>query len=250
PLVAWLTGITSNNIDLSVDTLRTVTLPLLKSFGIDEGIELRITKRGSVPDGGGEVQFICPVVRAVKPVMLVDEGRIKRIRGIAHSTRVSPDLANRAVSSVRSVVNRYIPDVFIYTDTYKGAEAGKSPGYGVTLVAESTTGVLLSAERIATAGETPENLGKLIAKQLLDEVRKGGCFDSNHQWLPLLLMTISPEDVSKIRLGKLTEFTMQYLRDLRDFFGITFKIKPDTHTKTILLTCVGTGFLNVNRKTT
>jgi RNA 3'-terminal phosphate cyclase-like protein len=75
--------------------------------------------------GGGEVIFSCPNVRQLKPVQFTDEGRIKRIRGIAYCTRVSPQTANRIVESARSVLNRYIPDVYIYTDVYKGAESGK-----------------------------------------------------------------------------------------------------------------------------
>ncbi|CAO3692511.1 unnamed protein product [Umbelopsis ramanniana] len=125
PTVLVLQGITTDNIDLSVDTIRTVILPQLKRFGISENLELKITKRGAPPLGGGEVIFSCPNVRQLKPVQFTDEGRIKRIRGIAYCTRVSPQTANRIVESARSVLNRYIPDVYIYTDVYKGAESGK-----------------------------------------------------------------------------------------------------------------------------
>ena len=38
---------------------------------------------------------------------------------------VSPAIANRMVDSARAVLNYYLPDVYIYTDTVKGAEAGK-----------------------------------------------------------------------------------------------------------------------------
>lgn len=43
----------------------------------------------------------------------------------SHSVRVSPQLSNRLVASARSVLNRYIPDVYIYTDVYKGEDSGK-----------------------------------------------------------------------------------------------------------------------------
>jgi RNA 3'-terminal phosphate cyclase-like protein len=44
--------------------------------------------------------------------------------------------------------------------------------------------------------------------------------------------------------------SIQYLRHLRDFFDITFKIKPDPETKTILLSCLGLGFKNQAKKVT
>ncbi|KAJ2008713.1 hypothetical protein H4R26_000032 [Coemansia thaxteri] len=249
-LVATLRGVTMNNTDLSVDTIRTATLVNYRNFGIEEGVELRITKRGAPPKGGGEVRFICPVVRAVKPANFIDAGKIRRIRGISYATRVSPQTANRMVEAARGELNRFIPDIYIYTDVYKGAESGFSPGFGISLVAESTTGALMTAELCANPGDAPEDVGRNAAKILLTEITRGGCFDSSHQWLALLLMVLGPEHACKTRIGKLTPFTIQYLRDVREFFNITFKIKPDPESNTVLMTCMGSGYINVGKKTT
>ncbi|KAJ2633741.1 hypothetical protein GGF44_003669, partial [Coemansia sp. RSA 1694] len=78
----------------------------------------------------------------------------------------------------------------------------------------------------------PEDIGRDAAKILLTEITRGGCFDSSHQWLALLLMVLGPEHASKTRIGKLTPFTIQYLRDIREFFNIAFKIKPDPESNT------------------
>ncbi len=72
---------------------------------------------------------------------------------------MAPQTASRIVDAARGVLNHFIPDVFIYTDHYKGAESGRSPGFGLSLVAETTTGVILSAECVARPGELPEDLG-------------------------------------------------------------------------------------------
>ncbi|GBC04694.1 hypothetical protein RclHR1_05810006 [Rhizophagus clarus] len=245
-----LTGITNDNTDISVDSIRTVTLLQLRKFGIEEELELKIIKRGSAPLGGGEINFKCPIIRSLKPMQFTDEGRIKRIRGIACSTRVSPQNANRLVDSARSVLNRYIPDVYIFTDVRKGEESGKSPGFALNLVAESTTGVLYCSEQAALPGETPEDVGNKTAKLLLNEISNGGCVDSLNQWLILLLMVLGPEDVSKIRIGKLTAFTIQYLRDLKTIFDVNFKIKLDSTDNSLLMACVGVGYVNYNKKTT
>lgn len=247
-MTATLRGITMDNTDLGVDTLRTATLVNYRNFGVDEGVELKIAKRGAPPRGGGEVRFICPAVRAVKPLDFVDQGKIRRIRGISYATRVAPQTANRMVESARGELNKYIPDIYIYTDVYKGAESGLSPGFGLSLVAESTTGALMTAELCAEAGETPEDVGRKAAVMLLNEVGRGGCFDSQHQWMALLLMAVGPEYVGKTRVGKLTPFSIQYLRDLKEFFNVQFKIKP--HQDSVLLTCIGTGYVNVGKKTT
>ena len=61
--------------------------------------------RGAPPLGGGEVHLRLPVVRSLPPVSLVDEGMVKRVRGVAFSTRVSPQCSNRMVDGARGVLN-------------------------------------------------------------------------------------------------------------------------------------------------
>lgn len=204
-----------------------------------------------------------PVVKQLLPVSLVDEGMVKRIRGVAFSARVSPQCSNRMVDGARSVLNevgwrgrpgvqaaawmhgcmdacmlvsgimfeaaggltvaaasaamqlsafpppalhclcstalQLLADVYIFTDHMTGPSAGASPGYGITLVAETTSGRLLAAEAAAAldrggngsgsgaaAGEAdtevvPEDIGQRAAHLLLEEIQRGGVVDSSHQ---------------------------------------------------------------------
>ena len=241
------TGITNDNTDLSVDILKTVTLPLLRNFGI-EGVTIDIKKRGFAPNGGGVVYFKCPSVRELHPIDITDMGLIKRVRGNALAARVSPTILTRVIESSRGVLNHYLPDVFINTDHHRGSEGGHSAGYTLSLVAESTTGVLLSVERTAEQGELPENIGKECAFLLLEEIKRGGVIDSSHQALILQLMILGPEDVCKVRFGELTEHTVLLLRLIKEAFGVVFKIVEDKETNTVILSCLGTGFQNVARK--
>ncbi|XP_067429977.1 RNA 3'-terminal phosphate cyclase-like protein [Thunnus thynnus] len=259
-LKATLRGVTNDPNDPTVDLLKSTALPLMKKFGIDgASFELKVVKRGMAPGGGGEVVFTCPVCRTIRPVQLTDPGKIKRIRGMAYSVRVSPQMANRIVESARSILNQFIPDIYIYTDHMKGANSGKSPGFGLTLVAETLNGCFLSAEMSSTPqgqGDPilPEDLGKNCAKLLLEEVHRGGFVDSTNQSLALLLMTLGQQDVSKVLLGPLSPYTIEFLRHIRDFFQIMFKIevqKPLEDERKggdkVLMTCVGVGYSNINK---
>ncbi|MBN3284694.1 RCL1 protein, partial [Polyodon spathula] len=145
PLKAVLRGVTNDQKDPSVDCLKATAIPLMKKFGIDgEGLELKVLKRGMPPGGGGEVVFSCPVRRFIKPVQLTDPGKVKRIRGMAFSVRVSPQIANRIVDSARSILNQFIPDIYIYTDHMKGANSGNIMLWGC--FSSAGTGKLVRVE--------------------------------------------------------------------------------------------------------
>jgi len=251
PLDLTLKGVTTDDNDLSADMIRTVTLPHLQLFGVSDGLELRIKKRGSPPLGGGEVQLLCPVIKQAKTLNFVDPGKIKRIRGISHAVRVSPQFSNRMIEASRSVLNQFIPDIYLYSDVYKGDDSGKSPGYALTLLAESTTGALHCSEAVSKPGVAPEDIAFQSTYALLTEIERGGCVDRFHQPLALLYMVLGSEDVGRCVMSEPTPRTIQFLRDIKEFFGISFKIAPHvgsiTNPPELLFACYGTGYTNVNR---
>ena len=254
-----LQGVTNDQTDSSVDVVKAVTLPLLKNFGV-EGVHFEITRRGAFPKGGGSVELSIPIVRELIPINITDEGLIARVRGTAFGAKVSPTIVNRLIDSARGVLNNLLPDVYIISDHHKGENSGNSAGYSISLVAESNTGVLLSAEHTAGGpnapqGEMPEDIGAACAKLLLEELRRGGVVDSSHQPLILQMMVLGPEDVCKVRFGsELTPQAMETLRLLKDAFGVVFKIKKDSSQPnvgdgaTTILSCLGTGYRNMARR--
>ncbi|CAA6668922.1 unnamed protein product [Spirodela intermedia] len=262
PLSIRLKGITNDPKDPSVDTFRTTTMHLLKHFGVPlEGLDLKIESRGAPPLGGGEVVLGVPIVPgSLSAANWIDEGMVRRIRGVAFSTRVSPQIGNRMVYAARGIFNSFIPDVHIFIDSKSGPSGGsmsfslndifcpaQSPGYGISLVAETTSGCLISADSAVCYTQEdldhmndseekpdllpPEDLGVRVASMLLGEIEQGGVVDSTHQGLVFLLCALCPQDVSKVR-----------------FLGVKFVITPEPVTSTVLLKCVGCGLKNLSRK--
>lgn len=70
-------------------------------------------------------------------------------------------------------------------------------------------------------------------------------------------MSLGPKDVSKLVIGPLSEYSIWFLRHLKEFFGITFKLEPyveseemdGTGSQKVLLTCVGIGYTNISKRT-
>ncbi|KAL5565169.1 hypothetical protein UlMin_028333 [Ulmus minor] len=265
PLSIRLKGITNDRKDPSVDTFQSTALPILKRFGVpSEGLTLKIESRGVPPLGGGEVVLSIPTVQNLNAVTWTDEGMVQKIRGVTFSTRVSSQFEMSMIYSARGIFNRLLPDVHIFTDHKSGPQAGNSPGYGISLVAKTTSGCCISADTSvshARGEETdeleesekkelspPEDVGVQIASVLLGEIEQGGVVDSTHQGLLFLLCALCPQDVSKVRVGKLSPHGIETLRNIRDVLGVKFDIKPDPSTGTVILKCVGCGLRNLSRK--
>lgn len=157
------------------------------------------------------------------------------------------------VDAVRGVLNPYLADVYVFTDAVRGKESGNSPGYGMHLVAETTTGCLISAEASAHKADSetlssPEEVGSCAAALLLEEIQRGGVVDGMHQRIVLLLCAMGPELLSEVRFGPLTPQAVDTLRLIRDFFGVVFNVRPEKEHGTVFLSCIGVGMKNVARK--
>ena len=106
----------------------------------------------------------------------------------------------------------------------------------------------------------PEDLGQLVATNLLEEIYRGGCADSFSQSLAALYMCLGPPDVSKYLVGPLSPYTVQYLKHIQDFLDLMFKLetrqKVDNEDEMqlgadkVLMTCVGMGYSNISKRTT
>ena len=306
PLQLKLNGVTdgTSDIDPSVDYLSSSFIPLLIKFGI--GVdddhpppELKVTKRGAAPLGGGSVGFYCPIAKELNPIDFVDFGKVKRVRGTAVSCRIPPSSAARVAHSAKGVMHRLLPDVWIHTDVHSSSGkkrksgdvggCGPSPGLSVHLTATTTEGVCLSVECSMNHNinsdsddimqhdqtierkniELPEDLGKRSATLLLQEIYSGGCIDTSAQSFALLMMCLTPEDVSRIRLGQFTQYTIMSLRLYKEAFGVEFKLRADESGgkgsddesddgfaskrgggQTVICSCLGIGYRNMARAST
>jgi RNA 3'-terminal phosphate cyclase-like protein len=256
PLDIVLTGVTNDNNDAAIDSFRTATMPLLAHAGIKEHLSVEVIKRGLAASGGGQVRFRCPVVKSISPFDVIKCGKVKRIRGVAYTAQVSPQFAARMVDAVRQVFNDLLPDVWVYTDHAKGDKVATDRGYGLSLVAESITDTVMSADFAAdiessgpNALNEPERVGVAAAARLLQEIECGGVCDSTNQWLLIILAAAAEEHKPcTLRLGRLTPHTVQTLRHVRDFLGVSFNMSQNDD-GTVMLNTVGAGLMNMARRT-
>lgn len=217
------TGLTSieNSGCTGIEGIKWGLLPVMEKFGIREA-EVHILKRGSAPLGGGELHFMCNSLIA-QPLTLhaLEVPKFSAIRGVAFCTRVSPSVVNRIIDSARQTLKPTGIEVKITADVWRGEDSGRSPGFGITLVAELKKSWRIFTEDTGLAGSLPEDLGELVAYQLLEELTKSACFGRNQLKLALAYMAIGKEDVGRVVLhrAQVDEELVWYLRDLKALFG-------------------------------
>lgn len=259
--------------DVSADTVRTAILPLYKNFGIERNIELRILKRSAAPAGGkgagGEVQLVFNhQVRLPKTLHLLNPGRVKKIRGVAYCVEVSKSNNERMIFEARGILNKFVPDTYIFSDASPapliptnakgsagGAKVKGAVGFGLSLVAESSTGCIYSADVCSPpeGGVPADEIGKQCAYQLLEKISQGGCIESIAAPTVLMLMAMGTEDVGRVALGRdilASEELIQLARDAKVFGGSGwgFRDAGREDKEDIVVSVVGRGVGNVGRK--
>lgn len=258
--------------DMSADSVRTAILPLYAQFGISNKIELRILRRSNAGFGGkggaGEVQLVFGhQVRLPRTVHILNPGRVKKIRGVAYCTGVSASNNARMIEEARGVLNPMTGDTYIFSDvssapyvppTDKSNSNQKrrlGTGFGLSLVAESSTGSLYSADLASppAGGVAPEDIGRQCAYQLLESISSGGAVSLAAAPTVLTLMAMGSEDVGRLQLGKNvlgSETIIGLARDLKAFGASGWGVRGSTTglDDDVVVSVVGRGVGNVGRK--
>lgn len=240
--------------DAGVDSIKWGLLPVLEKFGVREA-EVHVLKRGASPDGGGEVHFICnSLISSPLTVHVLDTPKMSSIRGVAWCTRVSPSVANRVIDAARNVLRPTGIEVNITADVWRGENSGKSPGFGVTLVAELKKGWRIFAEGTGSAGSLPEDLGEKVAYHLLDELSKSSALGRNQLTMALAYMALGKEDVGRIKVHKnqIDERMIWTLRDIKLIFATEAFLKEsqeDGEQDLMTVALKGSGFTSASKKT-
>ena len=258
--------------DMSADSVRTAILPLYAQFGITNNIELRILRRSnasSVGKGGaGEVQLVFGhQVRLPKTVHITNPGRVKKIRGVAYCIGVSGSNNARMIEEARGISNQMTGDTYIFSDvssapyltsrdkSNSNGNRKTGVGFGLSLVAESSTGSLYSADLASPpgGGTPPEDVGRQCAHQLLETISSGGAVSLAAAPTVLTLMAMGSEDVGRLQLGKdvlSSEAIIGLARDLKAFGGSGWGVRESLEglDGDVVVSVVGRGVGNIGRK--
>lgn len=148
--------------------------PTLRKMGI--GAELEVKQPGYVPQGKGVIEVrVKPVKAKLRPLILLEQGRVRDVEGIALSShleeqRVSQRMAKECQGRLRA--RGYDAKIELRHDTQANQK-----GAVLSLWAETDTGCLIGSDRAGRPGRSSEEIGRYVARNLLEDLETGAGVD-------------------------------------------------------------------------
>ncbi|KAL1709944.1 RNA 3'-terminal phosphate cyclase domain-containing protein [Schizophyllum commune] len=226
------------------DYAQHVLLPLCRrEFGLDA--DLTIQRRGYYPKGGGQLEIVVrPVVGPLKPVTLLERGKVQRIRGIAHVAGVPRSLAEQMAQGARGVLQTHPElagiDIAIECTRERNDDTAGA-GSGIVLWAELEGGGILGGSAVGKKGVSAASKGEEAARGLLKALNNGGCVDEWLQDQVIIFMALADgESVLNVGKDDLTLHTRTAIWVAEQLTDARFTV--DVNAGTHIIRCRGIGY--------
>jgi len=212
--------------------MKFVLLPLLKQMGIQA--ELKIIRPGYVPRGEGIIEIQVEPVSKLKPLNLVEQGKITSIDGIALSSHLEEKkVSHRMASECQKVLNShgYKADIQETCDTSSLQE-----GAALAIYAGTSSGNIIGSDRAGRPGRRSESIGRYVAQNFMEDVATGAAVD-RYIADQFIIYAGLAEGISRYSIPRITEHIETNLWLIEEFLGARTKISDN-----LIIEVEGTGF--------
>jgi RNA 3'-terminal phosphate cyclase (ATP) len=201
--------------------LEYVLLPLLQRMGIE--VSARMERPGYVPSGGGIWHLaMTPARGALQPLRLEAPGAVEKMWGIALSSQLKQQsVSDRMADAAKRALGTagYHADIQVIYD-----DSALQPGAGLAVFADLSSGARIGSDRAGAPGRRSENIGKYVARQLLEDLKTGATFDryASDQIIPLAALASGE---SRFRIPRVSEHIESNAWLSREFLGAEVNIE-------------------------
>lgn len=195
--------------------LEHVLLPLLRRMGVEARV--RMQRPGYVPTGQGTWHLTAtPTRSALRPLRMETSGRVEKIWGIALSSRLREQfVSDRMAESAKLALGTagYHADIQVLYD-----ESALQAGACLAVFADLSSDARIGADRAGAPGRRSENIGKYVARQLLEDLRTGATIDryASDQIIPWAALAAGE---SRFRIPRVSEHVESNAWLSREFLG-------------------------------
>lgn len=246
PSTYKITGGLFQDLAPSVYHLKYVLLPILKGMGVN--LDIEIIQPGYVPKGKGQIEVkVIPLKDRLKPLTLVNQGKIVEIKGIALSSLLRPRKVSERMEKEcqkKLKTRGYDSKIEVFYDTKEHSRYQRSSiqaGATLAIWALTDTGCLIGSDMAGALGRTSEFIGKQVAKNLIEDMEIGATVD-RHLADQLIPFTALAAGWSTYLIPKMTEHIESRLWLIKEILG------AETEVKNNLVRIKGIGYWQEKQK--
>ena len=199
--------------------MKFVLLPLLKQMGVHA--ELKITRPGYVPRGGGIIEIEVEPIKELKPLTLTEQGKILSIEGIALSSHLEGKrVSQRMAEECRKVLSSYgykadIEEIYDESSLQEGA--------ALAVYAETSSGNIIGSDRAGRPGRSSESIGRYVVQSLMEDIKTGAAVD-RYIADQIIIYAGLAEGTTQYLVPRITEHVETNLWLIEKFLGARTKI--------------------------
>lgn len=201
-----------------------VLFPTLRKMGISA--ELEVKQPGYVPQGKGVIEVrVKPLKLPISPLVQLQQGKVRGIKGIALSSHLKEQRVSQRMSQAcEERLREYHAEIELRHDTQADQK-----GAVLSIWAETTTGCLIGSDRAGRPGRRSEEIGRYVAKNLLEDLKTGAGVDRYlaDQLIPYCALG---DGVSEYTIPRMTEHVETNLWLVEQILGAETEIK-DNHVR-------------------
>jgi len=209
-----------------------VLFPVLNKMGITA--KLSIIRPGYVPTGSGIIEVVVkPVTGKIKPIRLLNQGKVTKIEGVALSSHLKQrGVSERMAEKCNQVLklSGYSTQIEIVHDTL-----ALQKGAALAIYARTSTGCIIGADRAGEPRRTSEDIGRYVAQSLIEDLATGATVD-RYLADQLIFYAALADGVSQFRIPGLTEHVETNLWLVESILGAKTEVNNN------LVTIQGIGY--------
>ena len=158
----------------SAHHMQYVLFPTLEQMGIRAEVE--VIRPGYVPAGGGIIEVkVKPADTGIKPLSLLNQGKVEEVTGLALSSHLRPQrVSQRMADECQKVLAEkgYRAKIETLWD-----ETAVQAGASLAIWSKTDSGCLLGSDRAGKRGRSSEEIGRYVARNLVEDLNTGATVD-------------------------------------------------------------------------
>jgi len=212
--------------------MKFILLPLLKQMGIQA--ELEIIRPGYVPKGKGIIEIEVEPVEKLKPLNLIEQGKITSINGIALSSHLEEKkVSQRMAQECRKILSSQgykveIKEIYDKSSLQEGA--------ALAIYADTSSGSVIGSDRAGRPGRRSESIGRYVAQNFMEDINTGAAVD-RYIADQLIIYAGLAEGITRYSIPRITEHVETNLWLIEEFLGARTKISDN-----LIIEIEGIGF--------